>query len=243
MKSRIYGDKISIDPNQVNQFFEKRFYKDNPLASVMVRPGPDDGVAQKRNANETALVENFLQNREHLRVLDLGCGTGRWANNLGHKFSSYTGVDFTKSYIEAAKEIYAENKNYSFFNCSVTDIDHSIMSQEYDIVIINGLCVYLNDADVDFVFGYIDQLLTCGGLLYFRESVSIIQDRLTLKDYFSDELSTEYNAIYRTPDEYEAVLKNKLPNCAVSHSGYLLDESTGARAETNQKYWLLKKQA
>ena len=61
MKSRIYGDKISIDPNQVNQFFEKRFYKDNPLASVMVRPGPMMASPKSEMPMKLPLLKTFYR--------------------------------------------------------------------------------------------------------------------------------------------------------------------------------------
>lgn len=241
MKSRIYGENIAIDSSRVNGFFEQRFCKENPLASVMVRSGPDDAVAEKRNANESVLVNGFLRGRDGLRVLDLGCGTGRWAGNIKNRIAFYAGLDFTENYIKAAKEIYADRPEFVFVHSPVTAPDPDLISRRYDLVIINGLCVYLNDEDVSAVAGYIEGLLEPGGLVYFRESVSVIGERITLRNYYSEELQCDYNAIYRTPAEYEAVFGNLLPGCRVRESGFLLDESTGARPETNQKYWLLQK--
>ena len=75
--ARIYGKNVAIDSRQVNQFFENRFCKENPLASVMLRPDQGDDIADRRNTNENALVHGFLKNRTSdtkLRVLDMGCG-------------------------------------------------------------------------------------------------------------------------------------------------------------------------
>ena len=109
------------------------------------------------------------------------------------------------------------------------------------MIIINGLCVYLNDDDVETLFDLIAPTLARDGMIYFRESVSTTGERLTLKEFFSEELHTDYNAIYRTPEEYERILAVKLPDIICKSTAYLLDESTGVRPETNQKYWLLQK--
>ncbi|MDR2488587.1 MAG: class I SAM-dependent methyltransferase [Desulfovibrio sp.] len=241
MESRIYGGKIAIDPCRVNTFFEQRACGDNPLASVMVRPASDDGIAEKRNANEAALVRALLGGRGLLRVLDLGCGAGRWVANLEGRILSYAGVDFTEQYIRAAGNAYADRKEVTFHHRPVTDLPRAVAERRYDLVIVNGLCVYLNDEDVEIVLDYAGALLAEGGLLYFRESVATIGERLTLKEFFSRELQTEYNAVYRTPEEYELMFADKLPAFSTLSSGYLLDESTGAYKETNQKHWLLEK--
>lgn len=239
MITRIHGERVSIDADRVRHFFEQRFCAENPLASVMVRPNPDDGIAEKRNANEAALVNELLEGRSRLHILDLGCGMGRWADILQHRMASYTGVDFAENYIAAAKEMHEGKKGVLFQHCSVVEPEPFILTRKYDLVIINGLCVYLNDEDVETVFGH--PILAAGGLMYCRESVSVTGARLTLKNFFSEELHVEYNAVYRTPEEYEKILKEKLPDAAVRSSGFLLDKDTGARQETNQKYWLLER--
>ena len=242
--ARIYGKNVAIDSRQVNQFFENRFCKENPLASVMLRPDQGDDIADRRNTNENALVHGFLKNRTsdtELRVLDMGCGMGRWIQNLNGCISSYVGVDFAENYIAAAREIYAARQECSFFHCSVTSPESAILKRQYDLIIINGLCVYLNDDDVETLFDLIAPTLARDGMIYFRESVSTTGERLTLKEFFSEELHADYNAIYRTPEEYERILAAKLPDIICKSTAYLLDESTGVRPETNQKYWLLQK--
>lgn len=240
MKSRIYGDKVDIDSEKVHTFFEKRFCRENPLASVMVRASADDCIADKRNDNEKRLLKNLVDFSEPKKVLDIGCGCGRWAENLQKMLFCYDGVDFTENYVEAAKELFKHNDNIHFYQMSATELNMNILRDDYDIVILNGLCMYLNDDALKGVFVSLKSLLARDGKVYLRESVSTIGRRLTLKDFPSEELKTDYNAIYRTPEEYEQLFQEVFPEASIRNSGFLLDKETGAREETNQKYWLLQ---
>ncbi len=239
MCSRIYDKQVEIDDKKVNLFFNQRFYGENPLASVMLRPKDGDCIAEKRNENEKNLLSGFLSDKQKISVLDLGCGIGRWASNLYSQISMYIGLDFTKKYIDFAKKHFS-NENYIFFNCSVINPHPDIFKYRYDLVIINGLCVYLNDKDIEYVFEYVNSLLKFDGVLYCRETVSTIGQRITLKEFFSQELQAVYNAVYRIPDEYLYFFRSKIPNKKVSHSAFLLDDDTGARPETNQMFWFLE---
>ena len=238
--SRIYGEYVTIDSLKVKNFFENRFCAENPLASVMLRANPSDNIAEIRNSNETLLLKGFLQNRDNLHILDLGCGTGRWAINIEEKISSYTGIDFCKNYIVLAKVFFKRKKNYSFYEGSILNPSEEILSKNYNLIIINGTCMYMNDDDILTVFKYIKKISSTETVIFFRESISTIGKRMSLKDYYSEELNTEYNAIYRTPEEYENKFFTLLQGKSIRMTGYLLNEETGVRPETNQKYWIIQ---
>ena len=74
-----------------------------------------------------------------------------------------------------------------------------------------------------------------------QESVSIINERLTLNKFYSDELDKLYSSIYRVPEDYENLIKQYLQNYEILKSDLLLNEKTGARKETNAKYWILRR--
>ena len=59
-----------------------------------------------------------------------------------------------------------------------------------------------------------------------------------MNNFESDDLKTEYSAIYRTKSEYEEYFKNA--QFDIKETNLLLDEKSGARKETNARYWILR---
>lgn len=238
-KGRIYDKKEDIDSQKVQRFFENRFCKENPLASVMVRGDSSDDVAVIRNEREKSLLLKLINFSEPLSILDIGCGCGRWCENLKSCIKYYDGIDFCEQYIVAASEYYKNDDNINFYRMNVANLDTAKLKCSYDLTILNGICMYLNDVDLKRLFLTLTQYIDNFGKIYLRESVSTIENRLTLKDFYSEELTCEYSAIYRTPIEYESLIL--CSNLKILSSGFLLDDITGQRKETNQKYWLLGK--
>ena len=238
MKGRVYNKKESIDQSKVQQFFENRFCKENPLASVMVRGSSNDGIAYKRNENEKRLLLKLIDLSAPKTILDIGCGCGRWVENLNPFIKHYDGIDFAEQYIIAAQDFYKNFENINFYNMNIVGLDKFKIKKSYDLIILNGICMYLNDSDLEELFLKLRSFTDKNSHIYLRESVSIINERLTLKEFPSIELNVEYNAIYRTPQEYNDLIS--IAKLKIVEEGFLLNESTGKREETDQKYWLLE---
>ena len=103
--------------------------------------------------------------------------------------------------------------------------------------------MYVNDSDM---VSALEQVVrSCGehALICIREPIGMAE-RLTPKEFFSDELKDNYNAIYRTRQELmdffrETFLKN---NFRISEEGFLFEGDTlNNRKETAQYYYILKR--
>lgn len=237
---RIYNQSVDINLDTVKRFWEKRVDKDNLLGSVMLRD--HDDIPRQRDVHEKRLLEQILTCREEDVVLDIGCGVGRLADFFAERAGLYQGIDFISQYIEGARQRYACCPNVVFTEMSALDIrEEGLSRQEYDIVVATGLMMYLNDADCEKLMRKLCRLVRKGGRVYLRESVSVVGMRLTLKDFFSDELSVHYSAVYRTIGEYV----NYFENCLFANgfrlikTDLLLTPELGAREETNQAYFYL----
>lgn len=74
-------------------------------------------------------------------------------------------------------------------------------------------------------------------IFYMTETVGIEQ-RLTLKEFYSETLGCEYDAIYRTPEEYNSIFKiieNK-GYCAISQDFLPKLNSENEYSETDRWY-------
>lgn len=91
----------NMDPQWYKEFFEEMGieYEDYPFT--------------QNTENEVRwMVKEYLTNPE-MRILDVGCGTGRHAINLATKgYKNVTGIDLSPGMISAAKKV-AKEKNVS----------------------------------------------------------------------------------------------------------------------------------
>lgn len=205
--SRLYGEKENIDSNDVKTFFSERANKEfeSDLSIVLFQ---DKQNSEQRHIEEKKLFHEHID-VQGKKVLEIGCGIGRWVEALHDKCESYLGIDYTEELIEIAK------KSYNYTNCyfqvmSATDIkiDELLVEPPFDIIIFSGVLMYINDEDLKLVINEINQVGAKDKKLFIMEPISCIESRLTLKDFYSDGLEADYNAIYRTKDEYLEFFEN-----------------------------------
>lgn len=199
--SRLYGEKEDIDSNDVKNFFSDRANREleSDLSIVLFQ---DKENSEQRHIEEKKLFHEHID-VEGKKVLEVGCGIGRWTEALHDKCESYLGIDYTEELIEIAK------KSYNYDNCyfqvmSATDIkiDELLVEPPFDIIIFSGVLMYINDEDLKLVIEELNQVGAEDKKLFIMEPISCMESRLTLKDFYSEGLDADYNAIYRTEGEY-----------------------------------------
>ena len=72
----------------------------NPLTATMYQ---DSALAARRDQAEKRTVSPLLAVCTDDRVLDLGCGAGRWAEAIAPHVSEYLGIDFSENLLTAAR--------------------------------------------------------------------------------------------------------------------------------------------
>ena len=236
MQTRIYEDKININSNDTKEFWVNRAEQTINLTSVLLGADKDSQAQLERNLKEKEILISLINNKKNLRILDIGCGIGRWAENLINNMDSYVGIDYSKGFIEYAKEKYKSNDSIEFYEMSLLDITNDLLSKKFDLIICTGVLMYVNDADLLNILANVKQML--GGYFYIQESISIMDKRLTLDNFKSEALNANYSAIYRMSSEYEKIFNDLKFN--IINTNLRLDDKIGARQETNARYWLLK---
>lgn len=87
-------------------------------------------------------IENFLRHSlgdTDGTVLDVGCGTGRYADIFGDR---YTGIDYNEEYIDYARK----NHKGNFFTASSSEIKK--LNKKFDFVLSINTLHHLSDAEV-----------------------------------------------------------------------------------------------
>ncbi|MNR80359.1 hypothetical protein D3C72_110810 [compost metagenome] len=242
---RIYDGKVELDAERVKAFFEERGRKlnpENPLTSVMYQDRHPE-LAEARDAHEKKEVLPLLKLSPADSVLDLGCGIGRWADALAERVARYHGVDFSDALIEQARARH-EASHVSFQPLAVEEVAPEKLSVEgpYSRVMIAGVLMYLNDAQLGRSLEGASACSAPSSVLYIREPIAT-ERRLTLKEFWSEELGSAYNAIYRTRDELMQIFERVL-----GKSGFrLLSErdlyppELNNRTDTRQRIFLFER--
>ena len=127
-----------IDSKKFKKHFSERIkFSENILKEAYSRMEIDNQSWTKGTQNEinTILSEINLDNSEDIKILDIGCGTGRHSIELAKKGYKVKGLDFSKQHINSAKTKAKSIKNLSF-ECK--DIKSYTTKNKYNMI----LCLY-----------------------------------------------------------------------------------------------------
>ena len=205
---RIYGEKVDIDTENTEKLYNARAKRIHEMAcpyTAVLLGDQNPEYAEDWNRIEKELVLPKLKVTEKSYVADFGCGIGRWAESIIPICRKYTGIDFSSGMIGIAEERCAgfQGKNYQFVCNSFQQFIDSYDEKngKIDVVIMSYVCMYINDSDLRKYFEKLLALLADNCTIYFLDTVGL-EERLTLKEIYSQALKSEYDALYRTVDEY-----------------------------------------
>lgn len=241
---RIKGEKIVLQYSKTKSFFQQRankYQEEYPYCVTMYQDNNLD-LTKERNKAEVDKILPLLSLDDNSSVLDIACGIGRWADAIEQNITRYLGIDFSENLIEIACKRNVKD-NFSFLVGSTTEIPELVNNVLYNRIIIAGILMYLNDDDIIDLCSSILDVIKKDTIIYIREPVAL-KERLTLKDFPSVELNTDYSAIYRTKEEYFKLLINAFINngATIEHEGALFSDShkLNNRSETMQYYFIIK---
>lgn len=204
--TRIYGRPVEINTDSVKSFYERRAATAGETGYNAVLLGSRDPKAvEQKNQFERDYILPMLEINSTSRVLDIGCGIGRWAEFVLPQCGFYCGTDFTKGMVEATQSVCRRiGGKYQVYNLSYAETvaqTAEYFGGKFDVVIVAGVSMYINDQELSAIFRRLSKLLNSSCKLFFTEPVGL-KKRLTLNEFPSEALQTTYSAIYRTPEEY-----------------------------------------
>lgn len=138
-----------VDETIVSEYFNK-------TQSLVFSP-------ESANIEERAL-KKLININDGSKVLDLGCGNGRWGSILIPKCKKYVGVDLSKHFIEKAIRKYDSNRT-RFYCLPAQDY---LVKEKFDLILMIGLTTYMNDEDIEKMANNCSKMLAKEGKLIVR---------------------------------------------------------------------------
>ena len=246
--TRIVGTNRPLDYDATRSFFDGRAARaaTQPALTAVLYQDANPEFARQRDERERDMVLDWLPGDRRFRVLDVGCGIGRWGVHLAPRATAYQGVDFSEGLVELARAGLADHypaDRFAVDVLSATELgaDRITLSPPFDLAVQAGLLVYLNDEDVEPALRAIPPLLAAEATVYLREPVAT-GERLTLDRHWSDELEQEYSASYRPVPFYEDVIRRVFVEDGFRLTRSVsLDAGLTNRRETSQHFFLLER--
>lgn len=246
--SKSKNHRLAIDRKSVLAFFESRSEKAMTLGPIRAVIYQDKNVdlAVRKDAAEKYLLHPKIKATREDRVLDVGCGTGRWADVIVPECAFYHGVDSSPGMIRVANERLAHASNVRFSVCSLEELSLEIIDTylPFSCILLLGVMVYINDEDILAGLTRIANVAAPAARILFREPVAL-RTRLTLIDHFSEEMGQSYSAIYRTESEILGMIGSSLGPFGfwpVDQGDVFIDPAINNRVETKQRYFLWKRE-
>lgn len=238
---RIYGS-TGLSPNQelVRRFFSGRaasyaadvgeILDEGQVASAMLYGEASD--AERRSIEEFSTISEKLPLGPNARVLDVGCGLGRWAGQLWDKVGHYLGVDIVEELVRLAERRFQDANHVQFLLSNDSPVTKPLDGERFDLTLLAGVVHYVGDDEAIQLLQSISEI-TNGGKVYIRGPFAK-RERLLLASEWSPGLNSRYSALYRTVEEFLDLVPQ---SWVVEHEG-LLFAGHSDQQETEQRYWI-----
>ena len=249
MPGRVYGKKIDIDYGDTLDFFENRGDGKELGSKYNYVLFQDDTpeIAVERDRQEKEKICSVLARGSGGTVLDIGCGIGRWGEAVLEKGWKYTGIDYSRKLLGVAEEnLKGYGSMKTLLHGSFQEFKETLLKEgvegKFQKVFINGVMMYINDADLEKGLGDVLGICSSRCQVYLKESMAS-SGRLTLDSFHSDSLSQDYTAIYRDITEYKELVGRYFvqDGFEIKEEGALFEEGLRNRKETLDYYFILER--
>ncbi|MDQ1261106.1 MAG: hypothetical protein QG575_287 [Euryarchaeota archaeon] len=192
------ADKNQLNYQKVKDFWDKSAmcssYADDIQTGMLSQ---NKHAAYYRKCQEEAHFEKLIKLNKKMKILEVGCGTGRWAFYFADKVAKIVAIDLSDKMIEIAKkkQMNSCTKNIDFHCLSAMSFE---TNEKFDLVYFSGVLQYIEDKDIDQILDKLPEWMNKDGLCLSR-------DTLSLQKRFS--MTEDYPVIYRTKKEYEEMFK------------------------------------
>lgn len=168
---------------------EKRILSDNEVAllPITTNENPYKKEWKLRQKTTNNFIKYLNDKQQNLRILDIGCGNGWFANKMAQKDKhTVFGIDINETELKQAARIFKKN---NLFFCYADIFDKNIpFKNTFDIITLNASIQYFEDLDK--LLPKLKSFLKVNGKIHILDSPfytqnEIIQAKERTINYFS----------------------------------------------------------
>jgi SAM-dependent methyltransferase len=187
--------KDSIDYKAVQRYFDDAADGASAAASYMAHDQdlPPSALRYRFEVEQRTIADWLDVIPKSATALDVGCGAGAWTSVFANRYARVIGIEGSTAMVEAARLCTRNAPNVSILH---GDVRVDLPDGEFQLVFLGGLCMYLNDDDVVALLTDLKARTGSIGSIILRES-TVPHTRRTA--------TGDYQAVYRTIDEYRAL--------------------------------------
>eukprot|EP00483_Globobulimina_turgida_P010463 UN10484 len=157
--------KNNVDTRGTMKAYWQQHSEQKATNSLMLLMKEDEQFASK----EKEEIMSYLPDYNHLSVVELGAGVGRFTGDLASRASTVLAVDFVDKFlIENKSRFCAQYPHIDYLCRDVTKLE--LDDESYDFVFSNWLMMYLDDEEIYKLAIKFYNWCSCGGYIFFRES-------------------------------------------------------------------------
>lgn len=197
-----------IDAGKVKRFWEGRagLYNQIALESV-ANLEQDEQHLRLKIDEESKKVFAWLPDLTGLSILDLGAGVGQWTFRFAARGASrVVAVEYAAGLAEIGQRE-AAKRACSGVEFRVSPAEEFDADEQFDLVFISGLFVYLTDPQCDKLVQRLSRFIKVDGRLLLRDGTGT-PTRHEINDRHSEHLGELYSATYRTRDDYIGLMES-----------------------------------
>lgn len=164
---------------------------------------PDARLARFRDAAEKrVLLERWGERLIGRRLLEVGCGGGRWTEWLAPRFDAVLAADISEGMIERARERIAR-AGFQHVSLVVSSMEALVLEGRFDVVYLGSCLHYMGEDAIDEGMAKIAAHSHPGTLLLSRDTVSTTGQAF----YRQQRYGGDDPAIYRPAAWYRALMQ------------------------------------
>jgi SAM-dependent methyltransferase len=194
---------MSALEEEAKHFWETRgeSAQQSPTRAVLLAPVSEEEALFLDRLEKNQLLP-WMNLTPGMRVLDLGCGTGRWTRTFAKQRAKVVALDVSPGFLAQTKRALEEDDTAEQVTLFLANISLGKLPPEvegrFDLIFIGGVLQYVEDEAVRSLFQELTARLTPNGKLLVREGVRSQRTKEETRVLGG----TPYSVIYRAPDEY-----------------------------------------
>ena len=173
----------------------------SPTRAVMLAPVSEEEAVFLDTLERNQLVP-WMQLRPEMRVLDVGCGTGRWTRRFASSGAAVVAMDVSPGFLETARQALDADGTLHRVTLLRADLSRGTLPEEargpFDLIFVGGVFQYIEDDAVLSLLNEFVQKLAPHGKIILREGIRSERAREE-RGVFE---GTPYSVIYRDRTDY-----------------------------------------